>query len=110
MEKNISVAVSARGTSWGLATLWYDENFMFQGSYSTQHWILTKLQHLSSKISLPLFNIYVPVNYVEKKVYWKSLSEFMEIHSPLNIIVAGDLNIIFDPKEKKRRCPGKGFF
>ena len=35
------------------------------------------------------------------------MSDFMEIHSPINITVAGDLNIIFDPKEKRGGVWGK---
>ena len=31
----------------------------------------------------------------------------MEIHSPINITVAGDLNIILDPKEKRGGFRGK---
>ena len=50
---------------------------------------------------MALFNLYVPVNLKEKKECWNSLSDFLEIYYPTNIIVAGDLNIILDPKEKK---------
>ena len=31
----------------------------------------------------------------------------MEIHSPINITMAGDLNIIIDPKEKRGGIRGK---
>ena len=109
-KKNAGVAVSARGTSRGLATLQTEDKFLLKRSYSTQHWIYAKLQHLPSKISLALFNVYVPVNYIEKNVCQKSLSDFMEIHSPTNITVVGDLNIILDPKEKKGGDWGKDPF
>jgi len=56
---------------------------------------------------LALFNLYVPVNFLEKKDYWNSLSNFLEIYTPPNIILAGDLNIILDPKEKKGGVWGK---
>ena len=102
--------VSARGTSRGLATLWYDDKFSLKSSYATQNWIYTKLQDLSSKTVISLFNLYVHVYFLEKKVCWKYLSEFMEIHSPINIIVVGDLNLILDPKEKHGGTRGKDPF
>ena len=72
-----------------------------------QHWIYTKLQHSSSKISIAIFNLYVPVNFIEKKDCWNSLSNFIEINTPKNIIVVGDLNIMLDPNEKKGGVRGK---
>ena len=36
-----------------------------------------------------------------------TLSDFIEIYSPSNIIVAGDLNVILEPKEKKGGVRGK---
>jgi len=68
-NKNSGKAVSARGTSGALATLWLEDMFQLKSSFATQHWIYTKLQHLPSKISLALFNLYVPINFLEKKDY-----------------------------------------
>ena len=59
-------AVSTRCSSGGLATLWSDEKFQLNRWFVTQHWIFIDLYHFSSKISLALFNLYVPVNYSEK--------------------------------------------
>ena len=56
-KKNVGMAVSAWGTSGGLATLWSDDKFLLKPSYATQHWIYTKLRHLPSKISISLFNL-----------------------------------------------------
>ena len=58
-------------------------------------------------ISISLFNLYVLVNFLEKKICWKTLIEYMEVHSPTNITVASDLNIILDPKEKRGGNRGK---
>ena len=63
---NVGKEVSARGSSGGLATLWSEEKFQLNRWFVTQHWIFTDLYHYSSKISLALFNLYVPVNYSEK--------------------------------------------
>ena len=56
---------------------------------------------------MSLFNLYVPVNFKEKSECWNTQSDFLEIYYPSNIIVAGDLNIILDPKEKNGRVRGK---
>ena len=60
-------AVSARGSYGGLATLWREENFQLKKEHATQHWIFSELFHYTSKITFSLFNIYVPINYMEKK-------------------------------------------
>ena len=100
-KKNSGMVVSASRTSGGLVTLWSEEYFLLKVSYASQHWIFTDLQHIPSKTSLALFNLYVLVNLIEKKDCWTTLSHFIETHSPDNIIVVGDLNIILDPVEKK---------
>ena len=33
--------------------------------------------------------------------------DFIEIYSPCNILVAGDINLVFDPKEKRGGNNGK---
>jgi hypothetical protein len=52
-------------------------------------------------LSLSLLNIYVPVRYSENKDCWQTLADILDIFSPSNIILAGDLNLIFEPKEKR---------
>ena len=66
-KRNIGMVISARGTSRGLATLWYKDKFILKASFVSQHWIYSEPQHTTSKITIALFNIYVPVNLVEKK-------------------------------------------
>ena len=67
-KKNVGVAVSARGTSGGLATLCSDDKFILNSSYVTQRWILIELQHISSNIVFSLFNVNVPVYFLKKKI------------------------------------------
>ena len=43
----------------------------------------------------------MPINYNEKQICWKSISEFLEVNSPVNLVLAGDLNISLSPNEKK---------
>ena len=69
--------------------------------------MFTDLYHYSSKISLALFNLYVPVNYSEKRECWKSLSEYIESISPSNLVLVGDLNITLAHSEKKGGLCGK---
>ena len=83
---------------------------MLKEAYASQHGIFTDIQHIPSKTSLALFNLYVPINLIGKKDCWITLSQFIETHSPINIIVAKDLNIILDPMEKKGGVRGKDHF
>ena len=104
---NSGKSVSARGSCRELATLWQEENFQLTKCHSTQHWIFTELYHCSSKFTYALFNLYVPVNNLEKKECWLSLSDFLVSKSPANIIIADDLNITLKPNEKKGGIHGK---
>ena len=87
--------------------MWHEEKFQLINWYSTQHWIYTKLFHLSSNSTFALFNLYVPVNYLEKKKCWLSISNFLESNSPSNIILADDLNLTLAPNEKKGGTCGR---
>eukprot|EP00253_Pinus_taeda_P019238 PITA_19238 len=100
-NKKAGKAVSSRGTSGGLATLWNDDLFQLDNHKETQHWIQTELMQKASKLNFNLFNIYVPVSYQEKRECWSSLSAHLEQTSPSNIIIAGDLNIVLKSKEKR---------
>ena len=66
-KMNPGKAVNARGSCGGLATLWCQESFQLKKGYPTQHWIFSELFHYTSKTSYALFNLYIPVNYMEKK-------------------------------------------
>jgi hypothetical protein len=60
-----------------------------------------KLKHNASKLSISLFNLYVPVSYVEKRECRNALTSYLEETSTNNIILARDLNIIIKEKEKR---------
>ena len=96
------IAVSTRGNSGGLATVWMEDLFQLENSIETQYWIYTELRHKASKLIIALFNLYVPVLYLEKKECWQTLTDFVECYSPMNIVIVGGLNIILDPKKKER--------
>ena len=49
----------------------------------------------------------MPIHYLEKKECWQTLTNFLEVYSPKNIIVVRDLNIVLDPKEKRGGISGR---
>ena len=104
---NNGITVSSRGTCGGLVTIWSMNKFTLLSFFSSQHWIFSELQCSVSKIKIVLLNSYVPVNHVEKKECWLSLSNFLDTNFLSNIIVAVDLNITLDPSEKKGGVMGK---
>ena len=65
-KTNVGKVVSARGTAGGIATLWSEDVFSLENSFTSQHWIFTKLGHIPSKQTICLFNLYVSVNSQEK--------------------------------------------
>ena len=73
---NNGIAVSARGTCGGLATIWLADKFTLLSYFASQHWIFTELQCSVSNNSIAIFNLYVPVNQVKKKECWLSLLIF----------------------------------
>jgi exonuclease III len=100
-KKNVGKAMRKRGSSGGLATLWSKDKFHLESYFETQHWIHTKLQNYSSKITFSLFNLYVPILSTENEYCWQTLSVFLENQLHTNIIIARDLNLIFEPNEKR---------
>ena len=61
------VAISSRGASGGIGTLWNDKEFdVIAIKYST-HWILTQLRQKASNSLVSIFNIYAPNSIAEKK-------------------------------------------
>ena len=99
--------MSARGSAGGISTLWLENLFSLVKTHATQHWIFTELRHSSSKTFLALFNLYVLVIYQEKRECWNSLLDYLFVNSFSNIIVAGDMNLILDVKEKKGGISGR---
>jgi hypothetical protein len=101
-KKRSGEAVSSRGASGGLATFWDSSIFDLLVVHSTMQWIYTKLTHKVSGHQVSLFNLYVPILLTKKKYCWDSIEVFLSLHKPENIIIAGDLNVTLQAKEKKR--------
>ena len=100
-KKGPGRAVSARGASGGLATFWDSAKLDLVEEERTTHWLFTKMLHKESGHLVSLFNMYVPVSFVEKKEFWDSLKLSLNHHNPKNLVVPGDLNVTLALAEKK---------
>ena len=67
-NKGGSAAISSRGASRGIGTLWDEQKFEVDDIIYSSHWILTVLLHKENKILVRIFNIYAPNSYTEKKM------------------------------------------
>ena len=94
-------AVSARGASGRLGTLWNISKLSMVIEILNTHWLFLKLQHLDTKEVISLFNVYVPVNAGEKKDCWDSIRNLTEMENLENTIIVGDLNLTLLLSEKR---------
>ena len=62
------------------------------------------MQHLVTKETFCLFNVYVPVNAREKKTCWDSIRSQADLVNLENIIITGDLNLMLLSTEKREGC------
>ena len=62
------IAVSSRGASGGLATLWDSTKADLVSFSSNTHWIFTKIIHKESNLRICIFNFYSPIALSEKQV------------------------------------------
>ena len=98
-NKRGKVAISSRGASGGIGTLWDDKKFeAIDIKYST-FWILTQLRQKDTNILVRIFNIYTPNSYAEKKCWNLLREERSNLHG--NVILVGDLNVILSQDEKR---------
>ena len=69
-QKDGAQATSSRGALGGLGSFWNPNKFSLMSESLNMHWILLKLQHLESKETIYLVNVYAPNNAGEKKLCW----------------------------------------
>jgi exonuclease III len=100
-KKGAGVAISARGASGGIGSLWNSSTLEILKTKYYTHWILTNLLHKESGIQVSIFNLDVLVLPEEKKDCWNKLREFLNMHQIENIIIVGDLNVTLSQGEKK---------
>ena len=67
LEKKGKVAISSRGASGGIGTLWDDKKFKVVDIKYSSCWILTLLRQKDTNTLVRIFNIYAPNSYAEKK-------------------------------------------
>ena len=100
-KKGTGTAINSRGASGGIATFRNSNLYTLEAEVRELHWIFTKLLHKPSGHSVSLFNLYVPVLQLEKKDCWNNLESFLNHQHLDNIIVAGDLNLLWPQVRKK---------
>ena len=66
-KKRGKAAISSRGASGGIGTLWDDTKYEAVDIKYNTSWILTQLRHKDSNILVRIYNIYAPNSYAEKK-------------------------------------------
>lgn len=93
-------AVSARGASGGLGTLWNANKFSKIKKIANTHWLLSKLQHVDTDETLCLFNVYAPASAGDKKSCWESIRSMADLEDLVHIIIARDLNLTLSLAEK----------
>ena len=74
-KKRGKVAISSRGASDGIGTLWDNMKYEVVDIKYNTSWILTQLRHKESNIQVRIYNIYAPNSYAEKKICWNLLHE-----------------------------------
>jgi exonuclease III len=94
-------AISARGASGGICTVWNAQTFKEEQRVDSNHWTLVKLKHLQIGITYPICNVYMPNNFWEKKDCWETLMKIKELDAQENCIIAGDFNTTMHQREKK---------
>ena len=99
-KKKGVAALSSRGASGGIGTLWDERKFEAIVIKNSTHWILTVLKHKDTNSLVSLINLYAPNSYSEKIECWNLLREERN-NLQGNVILAGDLNLILSQNEKR---------
>ena len=74
-KKKGAAALSSRGASGGIGTLWDERKFEAIVIKNNTHWILTVLKHKESNSLVSIVNLYAPNSYSEKINCWNLLHE-----------------------------------
>ena len=99
-KKRGKAAISSRGTSEGIRTLWDDKKFEAVDIKYNSCCILTLLRKKDTNILVRIFNLYAPNSYAEKRICWNLLREERS-NLQGNVILAGDLNVTLSQDEKR---------
>ena len=99
--KNQGVALSTRGASGGIGTIWNVDLFNLEESHKATNWIMVELNHLPSGMIFHLFNVYMLNSYREKTECWESLLGLEGMGYAQNCIIDRDFNTTIHIKEKR---------
>ena len=99
-KKRGRAAISSRGASGGIGTLWDDRKFEVVDVKYNSCWILTLLRQKDTNTIVRIFNIYAPNSYIEKINCWNLLREERS-NQRGNVVMAGDMNVILSQDEKR---------
>ena len=100
LEKKGTTALSSRGASGGIGTLWDDRKYEAMAIKNSTHWILTVLRQKDTDSLVSIFNIYAPNSYGGKLNCWNLLREERS-NLQGNVILVGDLNLMLSQNEKR---------
>jgi exonuclease III len=95
------VAVSSRGASGGICTLWNPHFFHLLDWSCSSNWIQVTLTHLPSGKSFSIYNIYMPSVYHDKIQCWNSLFSLQDQANSVPYIFVGDFNTTLHALEKR---------
>eukprot|EP00253_Pinus_taeda_P013868 PITA_13868 len=99
--KSEARAISSRGASGGIGTVWNRSKFSVLYEVRDTHWLLLKMQNLATKEIFCLFNVYSPTIVADKKNCWDSIRHQADLVHMENIIIAGDLNLTLHSSRKR---------
>ena len=99
-KKKGKAAISSRGASGGIGTLWDDKKFEAIDIKYSSNWILTLLRQKDTNTLVRIFNIYAPNSFADKKTCWNLLREERS-NQHGNVILGGDFNVTLSQDEKR---------
>ena len=70
-----AAALSSRGASGGIGTLWDERKFELMAIKNSTHWILIALKQKDTNSLVSIINLYAPNSYDEKLNCWNLLRE-----------------------------------
>lgn len=97
---SMEVAISSRGASGGLCTLWHSSFYDAVQIRNNQHWIYTELVCKRTGKHFQFLSIYAPTLYREKQYCWQFLFSFQDSIYVESTIIAGDFNLVLAQGEK----------
>jgi exonuclease III len=100
-KKGEGKAISSRGASGGIDTIWNAEEFKLEEQLQSQFWMMVSLTKKATGMLYSIINVYMPNNYLEKVECWRSLQDLANDNPPQNLIIVGDFNTTRGLKEKR---------